>query len=54
MAEQTWLQCQIPRDEWNNLNERRLKLNLKRANALFPATKEYLDKLEAKQKEVNK
>ena len=42
----TWLQCQLPRDEWNSLNERRAKLNLKWADIIVPATKEYLTKLE--------
>jgi len=46
MAETTWLQAQIPRNEWNKLNERRLKLKFKWADILLPATLEYLDKLE--------
>jgi hypothetical protein len=47
MAEMTWLQCQITKDDWNKLNERRLRLGLKWADILLPATLEYLDKLEA-------
>ena len=43
----TWLQCQLPRQEWNTLNERRLKLNLKWTDIVLPGTKQYLDYLEA-------
>ena len=56
MADQTWLQCQIPRDEWNSLNERKLALKLKWADISLPATEQYLKKLETKkvkQEEVN-
>jgi hypothetical protein len=47
MAELSWLQCQIPKDEWQKLNERRLKLSLRWADILLPATLEQLEKLEA-------
>ena len=56
MADQTWLQCQIPREEWNKLNERRLALKLKWVDVLIPATEQYLKKLEnkkVKREEVN-
>jgi hypothetical protein len=46
-VEITWLQCQLPRNEWDALNERRQKLNLKWADIIVPATKEYISKLEA-------
>ena len=39
----TWLQCQIPRTEWDALNERRLKLNLKWADVIIPAVKGKLE-----------
>jgi hypothetical protein len=46
-AEITWLQCQLPRKEWDALNDRRQKLNLKWADIIVPATQEYIGKLEA-------
>jgi hypothetical protein len=39
----TWLQCQIPRTEWDALNERRLKLNLKWADVIIPSVKGKLE-----------
>lgn len=48
-AETQWLQCQIPPDEWNKINERRLKFKLRWVDVLLPATSAYLDKLEAEQ-----
>ena len=47
-AKVTWLQCQLSRGEWDTLNERRLKLNLKWADIIVPATREYISKLEGK------
>jgi hypothetical protein len=46
-VEVTWLQCQLPKPDWEALNKRRLALNLKWADILVLATLEYLDKLEA-------
>ncbi len=47
-VEITWLQCQLPKADWQALNERRLKLNLKWADIIVPATVEYIGKLEVK------
>jgi len=47
MVEMAWLQAQISKDEWDKINKRRLKLNLKWADVLLPATLEHLDGLEA-------
>jgi hypothetical protein len=50
MAESmTWLQAQVTKADWEGINQRRLKLNLKWSDLLLPATKAYLDQLEAKQ-----
>jgi len=49
MADLTWLQAQVPRDEWDNLNKRRLKLKLKWADILLPAVQQYLEALETAQ-----
>jgi hypothetical protein len=50
MAEQlTWLQAQVTKADWEGINQRRLKLNLKWSNLLLPATLAYLDQLEAGQ-----
>ena len=43
---QTWLQAQVPKDEWDKLNKRRQKLGLKWAGVLLPAVQQYLDGLE--------
>ena len=45
----TWLQCQLPKSDWEALNKRRLALNLKWADIIVPATREYIDTLEAGQ-----
>ena len=47
--ETTWLQAQLPKVEWDNINERRLKLKLKWYDVIVPGTLAYLDKLEAEQ-----
>jgi hypothetical protein len=48
MAESmTWLQAQVTKAEWEGINQRRLKLNLKWSDLLLPATKAYLAQLEA-------
>lgn len=43
----TWLQCQMPRPDWDNLNARRLALKVAWADVVVPGTKQYLDNLEA-------
>jgi hypothetical protein len=48
----TWLQCQIPRTEWQALNKRRLALNLRWADIIVPGVKDYIAKLEAKAKDA--
>ena len=45
-VELTWLQTQIPRKEWEALNQRRLTLKLRWADIIVPGTKQYLDQLE--------
>ena len=47
--EMTWLQAQLPKSDWEAINERRLKLKLTWLEVLRPATLAYLDKLEAEQ-----
>jgi hypothetical protein len=42
MANLTWLQAQVDRDEWDKLNKQRLALKLKWADILLPAAKAYL------------
>jgi hypothetical protein len=42
----TWLQCTLPKADWDKLNERRLKLGLKWADIVIPGTEAYLAKLE--------
>lgn len=42
----TWLQSQIVRSEWDNLNARRLALKVTWADILVPAAKDYIAKLE--------
>jgi hypothetical protein len=50
MAESmTWLQAQVKKEEWDKINERRLKLNLKWSALILPATEAYLDQLETNQ-----
>ncbi len=44
----TWLQCQVPTEDWNKLNDRRIALELKWADILLPGVEAYLEKLEAK------
>jgi outer membrane biosynthesis protein TonB len=46
-VEITWLQCQLPRSEWDSLNARRLALKLTWADIIMPGTKKYLDYFEA-------
>jgi hypothetical protein len=46
-VEITWLQCQLPRSEWDSLNNRRLALKLTWADIIVPGTKKYLDYFEA-------
>jgi hypothetical protein len=46
-AQVTWLQCTLPKTEWDKLNARRLVLGLKWADIVVPAVMEYLPKLEA-------
>jgi hypothetical protein len=45
----TWLQTQVTKVDWDRINQRRLKLNLKWSSLLLPATVAYLDQLEAGQ-----
>jgi hypothetical protein len=45
-VERTWLQCELPRTDWEALNQRRLALNLKWPDIIVPGTVEYLAKLE--------
>jgi len=47
MAKTQWLQCTIPMEHWQKLNERRLNLGLTWSALLEPAVNEYLDELEA-------
>jgi hypothetical protein len=47
MAKTQWLQCTIPMENWQRLNERRQKLGLTWSAILEPAANEYLTKLEA-------
>ncbi|MGD1118058.1 MAG: hypothetical protein ABR886_01050 [Dehalococcoidales bacterium] len=42
----TWLQAQVTKADWDKINERRLKLNLKWSDLLLPATNAYLAQLE--------
>lgn len=44
----TWLQCQLPKSDWEALNKRRVALGARWADILVPAAKEYILKLEAK------
>ncbi len=49
MAESmTWLQAQVTKADWDKINQRRLKLNVKWADLLLPASVAYLDQLEGK------
>ena len=45
----TWLQAQVTKADWDKINQRRQKLNLKWSSLLLPATVAYLDQLEAGQ-----
>lgn len=47
MPDTTWLQAVIAREEWDKLNARRAKLNLKWGQILLPAAQLYLDKVES-------
>lgn len=47
MAETTWLQCVMPRTEWEALNKRRERLGLKWSQILPPAVTRYLNEVEA-------
>jgi len=44
----TWLQCTLPKSDWDAINGRRLKLNLKWSDIIIPGTLNYLAELEAK------
>ena len=44
----TWLQCTLPQSEWDLINGRRIKLNLKWVDVIKPGVLAYLDKLEGK------
>lgn len=48
-VERMWLQCQMPRPDWDAWNERRAKLGLKWADLIVPGTLYYLEKLEREQ-----
>lgn len=41
-SELTWLQAQVPRDEWDKLNARRIELGLKWSQILLPAVKAFM------------
>lgn len=43
----TWLQCTLPKADWDKINERRVKLNLKWGDIVIPGSLAYLDRLEA-------
>lgn len=47
MGDKQWLQCTIPLTEWESINARRAKSNLKWADLILPAVKVELDRLEA-------
>ena len=42
----TWLQCTLPKADWDKLNERRQKLGLKWGDIIIPGTLAQLDKME--------
>jgi hypothetical protein len=46
-AQVTWLQATLPKADWENINVRRLALNLRWGDIVVPAVMEYLPKLEA-------
>lgn len=52
MAKTQWLQCTIPMENWQKLNERRLNLGLTWSALLEPAANGYLTKLEADKAQV--
>lgn len=54
MADTTWLQCTMPRPEWEKLNERREKLSIKWAQLIPGAVEAALTRLEAHPDEVAK
>ena len=45
----TWLQAQVTKADWDKINQRRQKLNLRWSALLLPATEAYLAQLEAGQ-----
>lgn len=50
MSELTWLQAQVPRDEWEKLNKRRIELGYKWSDIILPAVKAYMPTLKPKLK----
>lgn len=42
----SWLQCTLPKADWDAINERRQKLSLKWSDIIIPGTLTQLDKLE--------
>jgi hypothetical protein len=48
----TWLQCVIPTSEWDKINERRQKLNLKWNELILPAVLRQLTDLEVPRSEL--
>ena len=48
----TWLQCVIPTSEWDKINQRRQKLNLKWNELILPAVLRQLTDLEVPRSEL--
>jgi hypothetical protein len=44
----TWLQCTLPKNDWDELNRRRMALKLTWGEVIIPGTFNYLAGLEAK------